>query len=82
MTKGIKMSVRSRVKLSAEEIETLKAFCDNEDNAPWATIKKNIGVARVTIEAVLNSGGGELRVIIKIRDFVKALKEMQATAIN
>lgn len=79
MTKGIKMSVRSRVKLSAEEIETLKAFCDNEDNAPWSTIKKNIGVARITIDAVLNSGGGELRVIIKIRDFVKALKEMQAT---
>lgn len=77
MKKGIKLSVRSRVKLTDEEIEELKTFCDNSSNAPWATIYNNINVKKETIEGMINSGGGELRVVMKVRDFLKGLKELE-----
>lgn len=79
MKKGIKLSVRSRVKLTEQELEELTAFCDDSSNAPWATIYNNINVKKETIEGLIKSKGGELRVVMKVRDFLKGLKEIAET---
>lgn len=68
------------MKLSEEEIQELQNFCNNPDNAPWNTIYKNIKVKKQTMEKMMESKGGELRVVMKVRDFLKGLKALETAS--
>ncbi|MGC4057844.1 MAG: hypothetical protein QM743_06940 [Chitinophagaceae bacterium] len=68
------------MRLTDEELEDLKDYTDNPDNAPFATIQTSIKVAPKTVKGLLKNGYAEMSVVVKVRDFLKAIKQMQADA--
>ena len=76
MTKRIKWSKRTKVRLSADELQQLKVYVENEQ-AAYTNVKLNSGISYDTINSILEKGSTELHVAIRLRDFLKALKQHQ-----
>ena len=72
---GLILSKKSRVKLTTEEIDQLKEYTQN-DPAAFINIKHNTGVRRDSILKVIERGSAEVAIALKLRDFLKLIKEV------
>lgn len=77
MTKTIKWSKRTKVRLNADELQQLKEYVENEQ-AAYTNIKLNSGVSYDTINSIIKNGSTELHVAIRLRDFLRLLNQQQA----
>lgn len=69
----IQYSPRRVVFLTKEEILSLKTFIEENSNTAYAEIKANTKIHRDTILKTLETGKCELRVAIRLRDFIKMI---------
>ena len=75
MANKLKLSQRSRVRLTKDEINTLKSYVETEP-AALANITNNTGVARTTVHRIIENGWAELKVAIPMRDFIKLIPKL------
>lgn len=75
--KTIKVSKRSILRLNTEEWNDLKIYTANPENCPWATITENTKISFDTANKLTSSGKAEAHVVIRMRDFLKDLKNLQ-----
>lgn len=74
MASKIKLSPRSKVRFSDEELTFLGDYIKDEP-AAFANIKNNTGIARSTVLRVIERGWAELSTALPLRDFIKAVQE-------
>ena len=74
MKKNIKWSKRTKVRLGSDELQQLKDYVENEP-ASYTNIKLNTGISFQTINNIIQNGSTELHVAIRLRDFLKAIKQ-------
>lgn len=72
---GLILSKKSRVKLTTEEMDQLKEYTQN-DPAAFINIKRNTNVRRDTILKVMERGSAEVAIALKLRGFLKLIKEV------
>lgn len=69
--KGVKLSKHTRLKLQANELEKLQEFL--KQPGAYATIKANTNIGNATVKRVIESGSGQVGVVVKLRDFLKRI---------
>lgn len=74
MKSKLKLSGRTKVRLSAQEMHELKEYTDFDYSA-YANIRKNTGLCRDTIVATEERGWMLLPDAMKLRDYFKKMKE-------
>jgi len=74
MKSKLKLSGRTKVRLSEAEKDELKEYSDF-DRSAYANIRANTGIHRDTIVATIERGWMMLPDAIKLRDYFKKLKE-------
>ena len=74
MVKTIKPSKRAKLKLLPEEVQQLKDYVADKDNAPYATIKENTSIAYKTVNSIIATGSAERDTAFKMRDFLSQLR--------
>lgn len=78
MIKNLKLSKRTRVRLSSSEMDALKKYIADE-TAAYANIQMNTGISWRTVNRIIELGSMELHVAIRLRDFLKAIKQTPLT---
>lgn len=73
--KKLKLSPRTKVRLTQEEWDQLKEYVAFDTGAAYANIKANSGLHRDTVDATIERGFLELKPALKLRDFLKELKK-------
>lgn len=73
--KDTKLSLRTKVRLTPEELGVLRSYLDDQP-AAFANIKNNVGISRDTTLRVLKNGWAELRIALPLRDFIKLIPEL------
>lgn len=74
-TKNIVVSKKTTVRLTPQERKELKAYIE-KDQAAFTNIKENTGVVRATVKRVVSKGVAQLQIAMKLRDFLKAIKNL------
>lgn len=72
---GLILSKKSRVKLTTQEMDQLKEYTQN-DPAAFINIKHNTNIRRDSILKVMERGSAEVAIALKLRGFLKLIKEV------
>lgn len=73
----LKLSPRSRARLTGDEIIQLKRYIEDEPTA-YATITRNTRIHRRTIIDAIKNGYMQLSPYLRLRDFLAELKKLTA----
>lgn len=74
-SKNIVVSKKTTVRLTPQERKELKTYIE-KDQAAFTNIKENTGVVRATVKRVVSKGVAQLQIAMKLRDFLKAIKNL------
>jgi len=74
---NLKLSKRTKVRLTPEEIKQLKEYTEFDESAAYINIYNNAGIRRATIIATIERGWIELDPAIRLRDFLKEIKKLK-----
>lgn len=73
----VKLSVKTKLRIKERDMSDLKDYIKN-NNAPYATIRKNTGITRDTIVRTIERGWITAQNATKLTDFIKKVRNVQA----